>query len=127
MTIDREHIVRALGDVIDPELGMSVVELGLIYDLRAEDGRVAITMTMTTQGCPLHDTMADWVRHAVARIPGVESVAVAVTFEPPWTTDRIGRDLPLVTQAPRRGNADSLDSTPSGGKDYLGSGRSHGA
>ena len=125
MTIDREHIVRALGDVIDPELGMSVVELGLIYDVHAEGGRVAITMTMTAPGCPLHDTIADWVRQAVARIPGVESVAVAVTFEPPWTADRIGRDLPRVIQ--RRGNADCLDINPSGGKDYLGSGRPHGA
>ena len=104
MTIDREDIVRALGDVIDPELGMSVVELGLIYDVHAEGGRVAITMTMTTQGCPLHDTIADWVREAVARVPGVESAAVVVTFEPPWTADRI----------------------QSGGKEHLQSGRPHG-
>ena len=127
MTVDPKHIVRALGEVIDPELGMSVVELGLIYDVHVEGGRVAITMTMTTQGCPLHDTIADWVRQALARIPGVDSVAVAVTFEPPWTADRIGRELPLATPPPREGNADRLDIPPSGGKDYFRSGRHHGA
>jgi metal-sulfur cluster biosynthetic enzyme len=52
-------------------------------------------MTLTTQGCPLHDAMTDWVRQAVARIPGVEDVAVAIVFDPPWTPDRIRQDAIL--------------------------------
>ena len=128
MTIDRDQIVRALGDVLDPELGMSVVELGLIHTVHADGGHIAITMTMTTPGCPLHDTIADWVRQAVATVPGVQSVAVSVTYEPPWTPDRIGRGLPLVTRSPRQASGDRLDIAASGGgKDYLRPGRPQGA
>lgn len=92
MTISRERITEVLRDVLDPELGMSVVDLGLIYGVQIEGGRVRVEMTLTTQGCPLHDVMSEWVRQAVAGIPGVEEVAVAVTFEPPWTPDRMARD-----------------------------------
>jgi len=92
MTLSREQITQALREVFDPELGMSVVDLGLIYDVQIDAGRVRITMTLTTQGCPLHDSMTEWVRQAVGKIPGVEDVAVAITFEPPWTPDRIRQD-----------------------------------
>ena len=92
MTIGRDQITQALRDVLDPELGMSVVDLGLIYDVQVEAGRVRITMTLTTQGCPLHDSMAEWVRQAVGRIPGVDEVEVAITFEPPWTPDRMDQN-----------------------------------
>jgi metal-sulfur cluster biosynthetic enzyme len=89
MTIGLDQITQALRNVLDPELGMSVVDLGLIYDVQVEAGRVRITMTLTTQGCPLHDSMAEWVRQAVGRIPGVDEVEVAITFDPPWTPDRM--------------------------------------
>jgi len=89
MTIRREQVTEALRDVFDPELGMSVVDLGLVYDVRIDGRHVGITMTLTTPGCPLHDAMIEWVRQAVGRVPGVEEVAVAITFEPPWTPDRI--------------------------------------
>jgi metal-sulfur cluster biosynthetic enzyme len=92
MTISREQITQALREVFDPELGMSVVDLGLIYDVKIDAGRVHITMTLTTQGCPLHDSMTEWVRLAVAKIPGVEDVEVAIVFDPPWTPDRIRQD-----------------------------------
>ena len=92
MTISREQVTHALRDVFDPELGMSVVDLGLIYDVRIDAGRVRITMTLTTQGCPLHDSMTEWVRQAVTKIPGVEDVEVAIVFDPPWTPDRIRQD-----------------------------------
>jgi metal-sulfur cluster biosynthetic enzyme len=89
MSVTREQVTHALRDVFDPELGMSIVDLGLIYGVRIDGGRVQVTMTLTAPGCPLHDSMAEWVRQAVARIPGVEAVEVAITFEPPWTPDRI--------------------------------------
>lgn len=92
MAISREHLMLALRDVFDPELGMSVVDLGLIYEVEIDGGRVRITMTLTTQGCPLNDAMIEWVRRAVGKIPGVEAVDVAITFEPPWTPDRIRQD-----------------------------------
>jgi len=92
MTVSRDQVTQALREVFDPELGMSVVDLGLIYDVQIDGGRVRITMTLTTQGCPLHDAMMEWVRQALARIPGVDEVEVAITFEPAWTPERIGRD-----------------------------------
>lgn len=92
MTVSREQITQALRGVLDPELGMSVVDLGLIYGVDIEAGRVRIRMTLTAQGCPLHDSMTAWVRRAVERIPGVEEVAVTLTFDPPWTPNRMGRD-----------------------------------
>ena len=92
-SVSRERIVDALRDVVDPELGMSVVDLGLIYDVAVDAGRVGITMTLTAKGCPLHDSMTDWVRRAAGRVPGVEDVQVAIVFDPPWTPDRIRRGV----------------------------------
>ncbi|HZP36366.1 MAG TPA: metal-sulfur cluster assembly factor [Methylomirabilota bacterium] len=95
MSVSREQVTEALREVFDPELGMSVVDLGLIYDVAIDAGRVHVTMTLTTQGCPLHDSMSDWVRQAVGRLPGVEDVAVTIVFDPPWTPDRIRQDALL--------------------------------
>lgn len=89
MSPPRDLIMRALGTVSDPELGLSILDLGLVYDVKIEEGRVLITMTLTTPGCPIHDGMKEWVRQAVGAVPGVEAVEVAITFEPPWSPDRI--------------------------------------
>ncbi len=91
MSPAREQVMRALATVFDPELGMSIVDLGLVYDVAVEEGRARITMTLTAPGCPLHDSMSAWVREAVRQVPGVDHVDVAITFDPPWTPDRIGR------------------------------------
>ena len=73
---------------------MSVVDLGLIYGVEIDGAGVRITMTLTTQGCPLHDSMIDWIRQAVGKIPSVEDVQVAIVFDPPWTPDRIRQGAP---------------------------------
>ena len=86
----REQITKALDGVLDPELGMSVVDLGLVYDIAIVDGTVSILMTLTAPGCPVHDVMPDWIRRAVLAVPGVEGVDVRITFDPPWTPDRVG-------------------------------------
>jgi metal-sulfur cluster biosynthetic enzyme len=85
----REQVLGALGGVLDPELGMSVVELGLVYDIEIVNGAVNITMTLTAPGCPVHDVMPAWIRQAVMAVPGVLSVDVRITFDPPWTPERI--------------------------------------
>ena len=87
--VSREEVTRALRTVFDPELGMSIIELGLVYGIAISDGTVKITMTLTTPGCPIQHVMPQWVREAVRPIPGVEQVEVAITFDPPWTPDRI--------------------------------------
>ena len=91
MSVDAAAVRAALGTVIDPELAMSILELGLVYDVRIEGGDVAVTMTLTARGCPLHDGLVAWVRAAVARVPGVEQLDVVVTFDPPWTPGAWGR------------------------------------
>jgi radical SAM protein len=87
----RADIDAALETVFDPELGMSVLALGLVYDVAITGSSVRVTMTLTAPGCPLHDVMADWVREALRRVPGVEHAEVVVTFDPPWTPDRMRR------------------------------------
>jgi metal-sulfur cluster biosynthetic enzyme len=85
------QVLDALRTVIDPEIGMSVVDLGLIYGIDVEGDRVAVTMTLTVPGCPLHEAIPEWVREAAARLPGVGRVDVTLTFDPPWTPERMGR------------------------------------
>lgn len=83
------QVNAALETVLDPELGMSIVELGLVYDVTIDDRAVRVTMTLTAPGCPMHEIMPEWVRTAVAAVPGVERVDVQLTFEPAWSPDRI--------------------------------------
>jgi metal-sulfur cluster biosynthetic enzyme len=87
--VTRERVTEALRTVLDPELGLSVVELGLIYGIEVRNATVAVTMTLTAPGCPIHDIMPGWIREAVMRIPGVEHVDVHLTFDPPWTPERM--------------------------------------
>ena len=89
MSATREQVMAALATVFDPELGLSIVDLGLVYDVTIEGSRVQVVMTLTTPGCPIHDAMSAWVQQAVGAIPDVEAVDVIVTFEPPWTPDRM--------------------------------------
>jgi metal-sulfur cluster biosynthetic enzyme len=83
------QVTGALREVFDPELGMSIVELGLVYGIDVRGSAVTVTMTLTAPGCPIHDAMSAWVKEAVAKVPGVEHVDVMITFDPPWAPDRI--------------------------------------
>ncbi|GAX88974.1 metal-sulfur cluster assembly factor [Effusibacillus lacus] len=83
MTI-QEEVQERLREVIDPELGINVVDLGLIYKVEVNGEDVEITMTLTTMGCPLHDQMARAVRFAAERVSGVKNVNVQVVWSPPW-------------------------------------------
>jgi len=90
MTLDKNTVLEALKQVYDPELGVNVVDLGLVYDLNiTEDGNISVTMTLTTPGCPMHDTISGGVRSRLQNLPGVKNVQVRVVWDPPWTPDRI--------------------------------------
>jgi metal-sulfur cluster biosynthetic enzyme len=84
-----ERVTQALRTVLDPELGMSIVDLGLVYGIDVDGDAVTVLMTLTAPGCPIHDVMAAWVRAAIMGIPGVERVEVTLTFDPPWTPARV--------------------------------------
>jgi metal-sulfur cluster biosynthetic enzyme len=89
--VTEARVLQSLAGVVDPELNLSIVDLGLVYGVRVDGGHVAVTMTLTAPGCPLHEVMAEWARAAIAAIPGVERVDVAITFDPPWTPERMRR------------------------------------
>ncbi len=91
--IDPDDVWSALRTVIDPEIGLDIVSLGLVYDLRIEGPRVAVTMTLTTPGCPLEHAMRRGVAAAVGALPGVEAVDVQIVWEPRWDPSMIAPEV----------------------------------
>jgi metal-sulfur cluster biosynthetic enzyme len=88
-----QEITNALCIVIDPELGYNIVDLGLVYEVAVEDGGVArITMTTTTRGCPATDYLREGARDSAAGVPGVETVDVVLTYDPPWSPRMMSAD-----------------------------------
>ena len=89
------ELLEALRDVEDPEMPVSIVDLGIVYDVRREDGRVVVDLTFTAMGCPAADYILEDVRERLLREPDVEEVVVNVVWDPPWTSGRLtqaGRD-----------------------------------
>lgn len=89
----------ALTQVEDPEIGVDIVNLGLVRELRPEGHDVYVLMTLTSIGCPIGEQLAAEVRQAVGQVAGVETVQVDFTFDPPWTPEAIteqGRDQLLA-------------------------------
>lgn len=81
-----DMVREALRSVVDPELHLNIVDLGLIYEIKEPTpGKVQVTMTLTTPGCPVGSAMTQAVGHVVRQLPGVEDVEVELTFEPRWT------------------------------------------
>ncbi len=88
--VTQEAVLKALEAVIDPELGLNIVELGLIYGVTVNDqNEVFVTMTLSARGCPLHASMTNGVENVIKRMDGVNGVRVDVVWDPPWTPDRI--------------------------------------
>ncbi len=94
--IDTQAIWKALEEVNDPEIPISIVDMGLIYDVRVGGGDVEVDMTFTAIACPAMDMLIADVREKVNAIPGVSSVKVNVVWNPPWTKGRLsdqGREI----------------------------------
>jgi metal-sulfur cluster biosynthetic enzyme len=87
-----EDVTDALRDVIDPELGLDFVELGLIYDVEVDAGNVHITYTLTSPGCPIGPQVSEQMVEFVSELDGVDDVRSTMTFSPPWTPDRMSED-----------------------------------
>ena len=89
-------VINQLKSVYDPEIPTDIYELGLIYKVELEDDRLLkITMTLTAPGCPVAGEMPEWVREACEVVDGVRRVEVEMTFEPPWTPDRMSDEARL--------------------------------
>jgi metal-sulfur cluster biosynthetic enzyme len=82
--VTEELVYDALYEVYDPELGVNIVDLGLVYDVAVEGGAVDVTMTMTTPGCPMHEAITDGARAAIAGLPGVREARIQVVWSPAW-------------------------------------------
>jgi len=92
-----DDIVAALKTVYDPEIPADIFELGLIYKVDIEDDRmVKIMMTLTAPGCPVAGEMPGWVENAVGAVEGVSGVEVSMTFDPPWTPDRMSEEAQVA-------------------------------
>ncbi|KRL04216.1 metal-sulfur cluster assembly factor [Liquorilactobacillus oeni] len=88
----KEEIIEKLEDVVDPELGVDIVNLGLVYQIDLDQtGVCVVKMTLTTMGCPLTDILADMVERALQPIPAVKKVDVKFVWEPAWTISRMSR------------------------------------
>lgn len=93
MAVTEKDVRKALKTVKDPELGLDLVVLGLIYDVEIEDADVHATISLTSPFCPVAGQIVEDVKTAIEGVEGVESAEVELTFEPPWTPERIA---PLV-------------------------------
>lgn len=81
-----------LHQVYDPEVGINLVDLGLIYDLVSDGGMVRVTMTLTTPGCPMSDSMPPAVERVLETVPGVRAVTVDLAWDPPWDPELISAE-----------------------------------
>ena len=87
-----EDVTEALSNVIDPELGLDFVELGLVYDVAIDGGKVDITFTLTTPACPIGPQVSEQMEEFVGELPGVTEVVPSMVFTPPWTPERMSED-----------------------------------
>jgi metal-sulfur cluster biosynthetic enzyme len=87
-----EEVNEALTNVIDPELGLDFVELGLVYDVEIEGPAVNVTFTLTSPGCPIGPQVSEQMQEFVGELDGVEEVRTNMVFTPPWTPEKMSED-----------------------------------
>jgi metal-sulfur cluster biosynthetic enzyme len=91
-TPDHDDVMEALENVIDPELGLDFVSLGLVYDVEVEGSEVHITFTLTSPGCPIGPQVTEQMKEFVSEVEGVEKVFPKMVFSPPWSPERMSED-----------------------------------
>ena len=92
----REDVIEALRAVEDPELGMDIVELGLLYDVDVEGPNVHVEYTLTSMGCPVGPMIEQQIEEIVADMPGVDEVDAELTWNPPWTPEKMSEDAKFI-------------------------------
>jgi metal-sulfur cluster biosynthetic enzyme len=92
LKVTEEDVMDALANVIDPELGLDFVELGLIYGVEIEGANVRVTFTLTTPGCPIGPQVSDQITEFVGELDGVDSVESEMVFMPPWSPEMMSED-----------------------------------
>ena len=89
---NKEEILEVLKGVIDPEIGINIVDLGLVYDVDITDESIAVTMTLTTPGCPMHSSISTWVENVLSHLEPDKKVIVSLVWEPQWTPEKMTRE-----------------------------------
>ena len=92
----RDEVLEVLRQVEDPELGMDVVDLGLVYEVDVEDSTAKITYSLTSMGCPAGPLIAQDIDSAARQVEGIEDVQLELTFDPPWTPDKMSDDAKFI-------------------------------
>jgi metal-sulfur cluster biosynthetic enzyme len=92
----RDDVVEALRQVEDPELGMDIVDLGLMYDVEVEGPRVKVIYTLTSMGCPVGPMIDEQINEVTAQVPGVEEVETELTWDPPWSPEKMSDDAKFI-------------------------------
>ncbi len=90
--VTEDDVLEALEEVIDPELGLDFVSLGLVYDVEVGGGEVYVTFTLTTPACPIGPQVSEQMREFVGDLPGVSSVHPKMVFDPPWSPEMMSED-----------------------------------
>jgi metal-sulfur cluster biosynthetic enzyme len=90
--VTEDDVTEALSNVIDPELGLDFVELGLVYDVAIDGGTVNVTFTLTTPACPIGPQVSEQMKEFVGELEGVEEVVPTMVFTPPWTPEKMSED-----------------------------------
>jgi metal-sulfur cluster biosynthetic enzyme len=92
----KEEVLEALRQVEDPELGMDVVDLGLVYEVEVDGPKAKVLYSLTSMGCPAGPLIAQDMDRVTREVPGVEDVDLELTFDPPWTPDRMSDDAKFI-------------------------------
>jgi metal-sulfur cluster biosynthetic enzyme len=92
----KDDVVDALRGVEDPELGMDIVELGLLYDVEVEGPKVKVIHTLTSMGCPVGPMIQQSIDEMASAVPGVEDVEVELTWDPPWSPEKMSEDAKFI-------------------------------
>jgi metal-sulfur cluster biosynthetic enzyme len=96
MSLTADDVFEALRVVEDPELGMDIVDLGLVYDVIVDGPAVKVIYSLTSMGCPAGQMIEEQIREVTASIEGVDEVAAELTFTPPWTPEMMSDDAKFV-------------------------------
>jgi metal-sulfur cluster biosynthetic enzyme len=92
----RDEVIEALRQVEDPELGMDIVDLGLLYDVEVEGPKVKVTHSLTSMGCPVGPLIQEDIDRVTRELPGVEDVDVELTWDPPWSPEKMSDDAKFI-------------------------------
>ena len=92
----KDDVIEALRAVEDPELGMDIVELGLLYDVEVQGPSVKVLYSLTSMGCPAGPLIQQSVEEVVQSLPGIEQVETELTWDPPWTPDKMSDDAKFI-------------------------------